>query len=186
MHWNEESCPETVYKLPCALRISVPRPAVHRKHHYVKAVRDFQDILQLPEVKFLFPQRVDEVSGFRAADKTAPEIIRQETGIPVVQVSRMENPPAPGLHNPGYTAVVASGSRHTYIPILPSAALGKPDVRISFLRTPVPEDVLGQYIDDFRAASIRTDRPSLAPPENLTVEMILMEMAGKDIHRLGR
>ena len=82
MHWNEESCPETVYKLPCALRISVPRPAVHRKHHYVKAVRDFQDILQLPEVKFLFPQRVDEVSGFRAADKTAPEIIRQETGIP--------------------------------------------------------------------------------------------------------
>lgn len=178
VHGDEKADLEPVEELAGSTRVAVADAPVHGEHRHVETAGQLADVLQLAQKALLLLDRIDVDAEVGTVHQSALIVVGKETGIPVVQVAGMEQAHTTGLHHPRHAAVVAARRRHADERVLPRGTLAQPCVGILLPGPAMPQDVLGQEIADVVLA--------LPPREDLRREMILMEMTGKDIHRLGR
>ena len=178
MHGHEQANLKHVKKLTGPAGVAVADAPVYGEHHHVEAVSELADVFQLAQITFLFLQGVDVHAEIGTVDRTSVVVVGQEAGVPVVQVAGMEDALAAGLNHPRHAAVGASGGGYTHPLVFPRSAFAQPGVGFVLLRTSVLQNVFRKDV-----AEVRLHGP---PGEDVAVEMVFVEMAGEDVHRLGR
>ena len=108
MHGNEETDFETLYELSASKGIAVADASVYGKHHHVEAVGNLADVLQFAQVLLLVGYRVEYLFHFKTIHLLTRNSIGQKLGIPVVQVSGMEDALTLSLYYQRHTAICAA------------------------------------------------------------------------------
>ena len=173
MHGDEQADTETLDELTTAKGIAIADATVYGKHHDVEAVRYLAYVFQLAQELLLVSYRVKHLLKFKAVHLLARHGIRQELGVPVVQVAGMEDAPALRLDYPRHPAVGTARCAYTDYAILPRAAFCQPHVSILTVCPTVSVYVFAQDIGYVL--------PLFSPLKYFLREVVLMEVAGEDI-----
>ena len=176
MHRHKETDTELSDKLPSASSITITDTAINRKHHDIERIYDFADIFKFSQELLLILEWVN-LTKFLTDDRSSCIIIGQESGIPVVQITGMEQTSAIHLHYPRHATVITAQGPHVNMFVLPHTTFGQPHISLITFSTTVAQDILGQYVCQAR-------RSHIAPGKDIPAEMIFVEMTGKDINKL--
>ena len=75
---------------------------------HIETIGDLADVLQFAKELLLVSYRIERLFHLKAVSLLIRIVVRQELGIPVVQVARMKDTFTFGLNNPRHAAVCAA------------------------------------------------------------------------------
>ena len=108
VHRDEQSDFEPLDELSATKGIAVADTPIYWEHHYIETIGDLADVLQFAKELLLVSYRIERLFHLKAVSLLIRIVVRQELGIPVVQVARMKDTFTFGLNNPRHAAVCAA------------------------------------------------------------------------------